>query len=205
MKISIVIFDEFTDIDLFLMWDLLNRVRLPDWEIRIVGEKSHHKSTTGVVTATHGSIEETNQSDVVLFVSGQGTRTKMRDEVWLSRFNLNPQKQMIASVCSGALLLAALGLLTGKTATTYPTTKQLLERCGVTVEEKPFIAHGNIATSGGCLAAQYVVGWVIENKADKEWKDLVLKSIQPVGQGLRFSDAPELFKLYGPTAKASSL
>ena len=205
MKISIVIFDEFTDIDLFLMWDLLNRVRLPDWEIRIVGDKSHHKSTTGVVTATHGSIEETNQSDVVLFVSGQGTRTKMRDEVWLSRFNLNPQKQMIASVCSGALLLAALGLLTGKTATTYPTTKQLLERFGVTVEEKPFIAHGNIATSGGCLAAQYVVGWVIENKADKEWKELVLKSIQPVGEGLRFSDAPELFKLYGPTAKASSL
>ena len=205
MKVSIVIFDEFTDIDLFLMWDLLNRVRLPDWEIRIVGDKSHHKSTTGVVTATHGSIEETNQSDVVLFVSGQGTRTKMRDEVWLSRFNLNPQKQMIASVCSGALLLAALGLLTGKTATTYPTTKQLLERFGVTVEEKPFIAHGNIATSGGCLAAQYVVGWVIENKADKEWKELVLKSIQPVGEGLRFSDAPELFKLYGPTAKASSL
>ena len=205
MKISIVIFDEFTDIDLFLMWDLLNRVRLPDWEIRIVGDKSHHKSTTGVVTATHGSIEETNQSDVVLFVSGQGTRTRMRDEVWLSRFNLNPQKQMIASVCSGALLLAALGLLAGKTATTYPTTKQLLERFGVTVEEKPFIAHGNIATSGGCLAAQYVVGWVIENKADKEWKDLVLKSIQPVGEGLRFSDAPELFKLYDPTAKASSL
>jgi len=28
MKSSIVIFDQFTDIDLFLMWDLLNRVRL---------------------------------------------------------------------------------------------------------------------------------------------------------------------------------
>jgi hypothetical protein len=48
MKISIVIFDEFTDIDLFLMWDLLNRVRIPDWEVRIVGDKSHHISTTGL-------------------------------------------------------------------------------------------------------------------------------------------------------------
>src|SRR3712207_9091506 len=31
MKIAIVIFDKFTDIDLFLMWDLLNRVRIDDW------------------------------------------------------------------------------------------------------------------------------------------------------------------------------
>jgi len=203
MRISIVIFDDFTDIDLFLMWDLFNRVRLPEWDVRIVGEKSHHISATGLITATHGPIEDANQSDVVLFVSGRGTRTKIHDKLWLSRFNLNPERQMIASVCSGALLLAALGLLAGKTATTYPTTKQLLEGFGITVEEKPFIAHGNIATSGGCLAAQYVAGWVIEKKADKEWKDLVLKSIQPVGEGLKFSDAPELMKLYGPSAKVS--
>lgn len=196
MRISIVIFDSFTDIDLFLMWDLLNRVRLPEWEVRIIGEKSHHVSTNGVMIATHGFIEETDQSDVVLFVSGRGTLTKMHDKHWLSRFNLNPERQMIASVCSGALLLAALGLLKGKTATTYPTTKQMLEGLGITVEEKPFIEHGNIATSGGCLAAQYVVGWVIERKADKWWKDLVLKSIQPVGEGLSFSDATELEKLY---------
>ena len=191
-----MIFDSFTDIDLFLMWDLLNRVRLPEWEVRIIGENSHHVSTTGVMIATHGIIEEANHSDVVLFVSGRGTLTKMHDEHWLSRFNLNPERQMIASVCAGSLLLAALGLLKGKTATTYPTTKQMLEGLGVTVEEKPFIEHGNIATSGGCLAAQYIVGWVIERKADKGWKDLVLKSIKPVGEGLSFSDATQLEKLY---------
>jgi transcriptional regulator GlxA family with amidase domain len=129
----------------------------------------------------------------------------MRDELWLSRFKLNPERQMIASVCSGALLLAALGLLEGKTATTYPTTKHLLEGFGVTVEEEPFIAHGNVATSGGCLAAQYVVGWVIEKKADRAWKELVLKSIQPVGEGLKFSDASELAKLYGSSAKVSAI
>jgi len=205
MKISIVIFDDFTDIDLFLMWDLFNRVRIPDWEVRILGEQSHHISTTGLLTATHGSLEQANSSDVVLFVSGQGTRTKMHDKLWLSRLKLNPERQMIASVCSGALLLAALGLLEGKTATTYPTTKQLLEGFGITVEEKPFIAHGNIATSGGCLAAQYVAGWVIENKADKAWKELVLKSIQPVGEGLSFSDSTELMKLYAPHPKASAV
>lgn len=205
MRVSIVIFDDFTDIDLFLMWDLLNRVRVPGWEVRIVGDKPHHVSATGLTTATHGPVEEANQSDVVLFVSGRGTRTKSRDELWLSRFNLNPERQMIASVCSGALLLAALGLLAGKTATTYPTTKELLEGWGITVEEKPFVVHGNVATSGGCLAAQYVVGWVLEKKADQSWKELVLKSIQPVGEGLSFSDATELAKLYAPSPKANAV
>src|SRR5580692_331553 len=127
MQSSIVIFDEFTDIDLFLMWDLLKRVRLADWQVSILGEASEHTSATGIPVRTHGRIEEANRSDVVLFVSGQGTRRKMVDREWLSRFHLNPEKQMIGSICSGALLLAALGLLEGKTATTYPTSKAALE------------------------------------------------------------------------------
>jgi transcriptional regulator GlxA family with amidase domain len=205
MQSSIVIFDEFTDIDLFLMWDLLKRVRLADWQVSILGEASEHTSATGIPVRTHGRIEEANRSDVVLFVSGQGTRRKMVDREWLSRFHLNPEKQMIGSICSGALLLAALGLLEGKTATTYPTSKAALEGFGVSVVEEPFVQHGNIATAGGCLAAQYLAGWVIETKADAEWKRLVLKSIQPVGEGMHFSDIDELAKLYTPIPKATAV
>jgi transcriptional regulator GlxA family with amidase domain len=205
MKISLVIFDKFTDLDLFLMWDLFNRVRLPDWQVRILGEQAQHVSATGVDVQTHGRIEEANESDVVLFVSGQGTREKMKDQAWLARFQLDPQRQMIGSICSGALLLAALGLLAGKTATTYPTSKQALEGFGVTVEEKPFVQNGNVATAGGCLAAQYLVGWVIERKADREWKDLVLKSIRPVGEGLSFADTEQLARLYAPVLKSKAV
>ena len=64
--------------------------------------------------------------------------------------------------------------------------------------EKPFIAHGNIATAGGCLAQQYLIGWMVEKLADKEWSDLILRSIQPVGEGLFFDDAENLKKLYAP-------
>jgi len=85
VKSSIVIFDQFTDLDLFLMWDLLNRVRLPEWEVRILGERPHHASATGIPAPTHGLIEESNHSDVVLFGSGQGARMKMKDSPRLSR------------------------------------------------------------------------------------------------------------------------
>lgn len=205
MKIAIIIFDKFTDIDLFLMWDLLNRVRVENWSVRILGEKDAHVSATNIEVKTHGRIEEANDADAVLFVSGQGTRDRIADENWLAKFKLNPEKQFIGSICSGALILAKLGLLEGKTATTYPTSKAILESFGVEVIEKPFVAHGKTATAGGCLAQQYLIGWIVENLADKAWSNLIVQSIQPVGEGLFFADAPELAKLYAPKIKSAEM
>lgn len=197
-KIAIVIFDKFTDLDLWLMWDLLNRVRVSDWEVKILGERGAHVSATGIETKTHGKIEEANEADAVLFVSGQGTRASIADENWLAKFALDERKQLVGSICSGSLILAKLGFLNGRTATTYPTAKKALEDFGVEVVEKPFVAHENVATAGGCLAQQYLVGWVIETLADEKWKNLILKSIQPVGEGLFFDDAEDLTALYAP-------
>lgn len=203
-KVAIVIFDDFTDLDLFLMWDLLNRVKVPDWSVRIVGTRDSHVSKTGIAIPTHGRIEEANEADAVLFVSGSGARVCIEDANWLAKFYLDPERQIIGSICSGALILAKLGLLEGKTATTYPTMKSTLESFGIEVVERPFISHGNIATAGGCLAQQYLVAWLVEKLADREWSDLILKSIQPVGKGLFFEDAEMLTRLYAPvSAKAA--
>ena len=201
MKIAIVIFDKFTDVDLWLMWDLLNRVRLADWSVRILGERETHVSATGMMVTTHGTLEEANDADAVLFVSGAGTRAKMVDVAWLDKFNLKPETQLIGSICSGSLILAALGLLEGKTATTYPTSKAALESFGVEVVEKPIVVNGNVATAGGCLALQHLAGWTIERLACKCWRDLVLKSVQPVGEGLFFDDVDKLQKLYAPVSQ----
>lgn len=189
MKISIIAFDDFTDIDVFFMWDLLNRVERPRWQVQILGDQCCHTSSTGMRTHMHGRLEEANAADAVLFASGKGTRRKMHDEVFLSAFNLDPERQLIGSMCSGALLLAALGLLEGKRATTYPTSVKLLESMGVTVVEEPFVREGNVATAAGCLAAQYLVGWVLEELFDASVKDAALKFVQPVGEGLRFDAA----------------
>ena len=169
-----------------------------------MGESEQHVSATGIEIKTHARIEEANDADAVLFVSGQGTRDRIADENWLKRFNLNPEKQFIGSICSGSLILAKLGLLQNKTATTYPTSKAVLEGFGVEVVEKSFIAHEKVATAGGCLAQQYLIGWVIEHLAGKTWSDLILKSIQPVGEGLFFDDLEEIKKLYVTTPKAKT-
>jgi len=190
VKISIITFDDFTDLDLYFMWDLLKRVERPDWKVQILSDHCCPVSSTGVKAQTHGRLEDADSSDVVLFTSGPGTRRKIYDEPFLAAFNLDTSRQMIGSMCSGALILAALGLLEGKRATTYPTARKLLESMGVTVVEEPFVREGNVATAAGCLAAQYLVGWVIDELIGEDERKRVMKSIQPVGEGLSFGDLP---------------
>jgi transcriptional regulator GlxA family with amidase domain len=127
----------------------------------------------------------------VLFTSGKGTRDKIKDAAYLAHFSLDANRQLIGSICSGALLLAALGLLDGKRATTYPSAKSLLEAYGVEVVERPIVIEGNIATAGGCLAGQYLAGWVIEQLVGKVIAQAVITSCQPVGEGLTFASDVE--------------
>jgi transcriptional regulator GlxA family with amidase domain len=185
-KAVIVAFDKFTDIDIFLAWDLLNRVKLRDseFQVKIVGTKPTHESICGLDITTHGLIEECNNADLVFFGSGPGTRRLLKDNVYLNRFNLNPDKQIIASMCSGALIIAALGHLKGLSATTYPSAVADLENFGVTVlKDKHLVTHGNIGTAAGCLAAIDLIGWAIEKLYGSKIKEDVIASVLPIGQG----------------------
>jgi transcriptional regulator GlxA family with amidase domain len=186
MKISIIAFDNFTDIDVFLMWDIFNRVEAPDWKVEILGSKDFHVSTTGIRIPMHGQLERARHSDAVLFTSGIGTRAVIKDQDYLDRLQLDPQKQLIGSMCSGSLVLARLGLIQGP-ATTYPTSRRELIAMGVEVVERPFVRNGNVATAAGCLAAQYLAGWVIETLTDEQTKERALLQIQPVGEGLAYA------------------
>jgi len=185
-KAVIVAFDHFTDIDIFLPWDLLNRVkhRDRDFQVKIVGTKASHKSARGLELATHGLIEECNDADLVFFGSGFETRNLIRDYAFLGRFKLNPGKQIICSMCSGALIIAALGYLKGLSATTYPTAFEILKSYGVEViEDHHLVTHGNIGTAAGCLAAVDLIGWAIEKMYNEQVRDDVIASVLPIGQG----------------------
>jgi transcriptional regulator GlxA family with amidase domain len=181
MLISIVVFDDFTDIDVFLMWDLFNRVQHPGWKVQLIGEGPQHRSRTNIPIPMHGSLELTAKSDAVLFASGPGVRRKLSDTQFLSALKLDPQRQLIGSMCAGSLILAALGLLTRKHATTHPSVRELLQAFDVQVVDRPFVREGNVATAAGCLAAPHLVAWVVEQLASEDERDRVLESVQPVG------------------------
>ncbi|MGO8917913.1 MAG: DJ-1/PfpI family protein [Stellaceae bacterium] len=189
MQISIVAFDRFTDIDVFMPWDLLFRAKsagASDWDVRILGKTDHVTSVAGLKIPTHGRLEETKTSGAVIFASGVGVEDVLNDPEFLDALHLDEKRQLIGSMCAGAVILAEKGLLRGRTATTYPTYfKRLASYEGVEPVEEAFVPHGNVATAGGCLAAQLLCGWIMEKMVNAELADAVLASILPVGQGCK--------------------
>src|ERR1700684_3630771 len=119
-KIAIIAFDKFTDIDVFMPWDLLNRAKAAganDWDVRILGKSEHVTSVAGLKIPTHGRLEETKQSDVVIFASGVGIEDALKDAEFMGALHLDEERQLIGSMCAGAVILAEKGLLKGRKAT----------------------------------------------------------------------------------------
>jgi len=50
------------------------------------------------------------------------------------------------------------------------------------VLEQPFVAHGNVATAGGCLGSHYLAAWVIARLAGWRAAEAVVHYVAPVGQ-----------------------
>jgi transcriptional regulator GlxA family with amidase domain len=95
---------------------------------------------------------------------------------------LDPARQLLGAQCSGTLVLARLGLLDDVPACTDLTTKPWVEEAGVRVLNQPFVAKGNVATAGGCLASQYLAAWVIARLEGVGAAESAMHYVAPVGE-----------------------
>jgi transcriptional regulator GlxA family with amidase domain len=188
MQIAVVAYDGFTDLDLFLPWDLFHRVKDPfyaayegDWRVSICADRKRITSYSGVAIDTHAPLSLVQESDAVFVVSGPGSRKLIRNDAYLAELTLRPDRQLIAAIDTGALILARLGLLKGLSATTYPSDFPELQAMGVLCEQKPLVVHGNIGTGGGCLACEDLASWIVERLIGGEAAAAIRASIARVG------------------------
>jgi transcriptional regulator GlxA family with amidase domain len=186
MRIAILTFDGFNELDSFIALGLLNRLGAAGWKAEICSPTKHVTSMNGVTVQAQQPLEFANEADAVIFGSGIYTRAIAQgigqSGAVLDRLQLDPLRQMIGAQCSGALLLARLGLLADMPACTDLTTKPWLLEAGVRVEDAPFHARGPIATAGGCLASQYLAAWMMARGAGFEAAAQALHYAAPVGE-----------------------
>ena len=182
MNIAILTFEGFNELDSFIAASIMNRMKEFGWNVQITCPSESVTSMNGVTVLAQQPLEFANSADAVLFGSGLQTRDISKDPHILSRLSLNPEKQLIAGQCSGALLMSVLGLLDDIPACTDLTTKPWVIESGVEVLNQPFFAKGNIATAGGCLASQYLATWVISKLADKSAAEAAIHYVAPVGE-----------------------
>ena len=156
MQIAILTFEGFNELDSFIAAAILNRMKPQGWAAYITAPDATVTSMNGVTVQRQRPLDFAAQADAVLVGSGIRTREIAADAAMLDRIALDPARQLIGAQCSGTLLLAKLGLVGDLPACTDLTTKPWVVEAGVRVIEAPFVAHGNVATAGGCLSAPYL-------------------------------------------------
>jgi transcriptional regulator GlxA family with amidase domain len=182
MHIAILTFDGFNELDSLIALGILNRAATPEWRVSIASPTPTVTSMNGVVLHSSATLEEAAAADAVIVGSGVRTREIAADASILDALPLDPSRQLIGAQCSGALVLAKLGLLDNVPACTDLTTKPWVVEAGVKVLDQPFYADGNVATAGGCLASQYLAAWLITRLIDVDAAVSALHYVAPVGE-----------------------
>ncbi|HEY9102641.1 DJ-1/PfpI family protein [Chitinimonas sp.] len=188
MKIAILTFDGFNELDSFIALGMLNRLRNVGWQAEITGPGEQLTSMNGVSIAPQRPLEYANEADVVLFGSGIKTREVAADAELMARLQLDPGRQLIGAQCSGTFLMAKLGLIGDLPACTDLISKPWVQAAGVDVVDAPFHAEGNLATAGGCLASQYLATWVLLRLAGEQQAREALHYVAPVGEKASYVD-----------------
>lgn len=153
MKIAILLFDRFTALDAVGPYDVL--CRLPGAEVVFVGE------SVGPVRNDAGSLQlvvdaelsEVLDPDIVLVPGGPGQTAHMSDgpvHRWLR--SVDKTSTWTTSVCTGSLILAAAGLLTGRRATTHWLALDNLTALGATAVSERVVHDGKYVTGAGVSA-----------------------------------------------------
>lgn len=186
MQIAVLTFDGFNELDSFVAAAILNRMKPRGWSAQITSPRPQVTSLNGVTIDRQQPLEFAAQADAVIIGSGSRTREIAADAGLLSRIALDPTRQLIGAQCSGTLLLAKLGLVGELPACTDLTSKLWVVEAGVQVLDTPFVAHGNVATAGGCLASQYLATWIIARGAGLADAEEAIRYVAPVGEKAQY-------------------
>ena len=153
MDIAIPIFEKITALDAIGPYEVLSR--LPGATVSFVALEPGPKRTENGMLAlvADRALSELPEPDVIVVPGGFGTRALAHDEVMLDWLrHAHSVSTWTTSVCTGALLLAAAGILEGMRATTHWLQYDLLRPYGVTPVAERIVREGKVITAAGVSA-----------------------------------------------------
>ncbi|NVH73439.1 DJ-1/PfpI family protein [Paraburkholderia sp. JPY432] len=152
LQIGFLVFPKVQQLDLTGPHDVLASV--PDATMHLVWKtREPVVSSNGLVltpSATYGSCPPL---DVICVPGGSGVTALLQDEQTIDFVRRQAASaRYVTSVCTGALLLGAAGLLRGRRATTHWAFHSLLEPLGAIPTHARVVRDGNLITGGGVTA-----------------------------------------------------
>ncbi|MET7970954.1 DJ-1/PfpI family protein [Micromonospora sp. NPDC005305] len=153
MQIAVLLFDRFTALDAVGPYEVLGR--LPGARTVFVADRPGPVTTdvgTLALTAT-ATLDEVTRPDVLLVPGGPGQIARMTDARLLDWLRaVDATTTWTTSVCTGSLLLAAAGLLTGRRATSHWLAVDQLPAFGAEPTAERVVVDGKYVTAAGVSA-----------------------------------------------------
>jgi putative intracellular protease/amidase len=153
MQIAIPLFDRFTALDAVGPYEVLSR--LPGAQVDFVAAEPgvYATDTRMLRLSVERSYADVPSPDILLFPGGMGTRALMHDEPTLDWVrHAHATSRYTTSVCTGALVLAAAGVLDGLEATTHWVSRPLLAELGARPVDRRVVEQGKVITAAGVSA-----------------------------------------------------
>jgi putative intracellular protease/amidase len=153
MQVAILIFDKLVALDCVGPYEVLSR--LPGAEVSFVAKEPGPKRTdTGALALTADkAIGDVPDPEIVLVPGGEGNRAMLEDEAvldWLRK--AHERSEWTTSVCTGALVLGAAGILDGKRATSHWAFRERLRQFGAEPVAERVVVDGKVVTAAGVSA-----------------------------------------------------
>ncbi|QIB74648.1 DJ-1/PfpI family protein [Halogeometricum borinquense] len=184
MRTAFVAFDDMTALDFVGAFDPLTRLDTMDlapfpFEWNICARAETVTTTANLQFGADSVGESLTEYDIVVVPGGAGTRTLQEDDHFLSWLR-TADPDLLASVCTGSLLLGAAGFLDGQTATTHPAaTDELAAYCEVADER--VVDEGGIVTARGVSSALDLGLYLVERLTDEETRKTVAEQMDYPG------------------------
>jgi putative intracellular protease/amidase len=153
MQIAIPVFDRFTALDAVGPYQVLSG--LPGAEVRFLGPEAGPVKTDDrmLTIVAEGRWEDLSEPDVLVVPGGVGTRALLEDQRLLAYVrHVHEHSRYTTSVCTGALVLAAAGVLDGLEATTHWLERDLLGALGACPTPRRVVEQGKVITAAGVSA-----------------------------------------------------
>jgi transcriptional regulator GlxA family with amidase domain len=185
--IGILLFDDVEELDAVGPWEVLSHwTRHYPQDRYAVSCLSRSGSPVtaakGLVIGAHAAVEDMPQLEVLVHPGGRGTRPLVRDPEHLDWVRRQRQTvPLLTSVCTGALVYAAAGLLRGRPATTYWGAVDELRKLDATVEiraDERWVDDGDLVTSAGVSAGIDMALHLVARLASDERARQVRRGIQ---------------------------
>lgn len=150
--IGLLLFPDITQLDMTGPYEVF--ARCPEAKVHLIW-KSLEPVTAGggmqILPTT--TFADCPQLDLIC-VPGGGGMNKLLNDLDVLDFITRQAKdaRYVTSVCTGALVLGAAGLLKGKRAATHWTSREMLPAFGATSAAERVVIDGNVITGGGVTA-----------------------------------------------------